>query len=116
MNYKFKIENISNSKYYFIELNDMKNYALGRFSDFFWTPTKAQSIIDAVERNRTLASGNDPYIWGNEDVIVFANELGVLLIDQMAARAKQETIPLELTHEEFITFMQDFKKFIEENQ
>lgn len=113
MEYKFKKSDWDGTIIFGVKSD---NQILDNMGSWDWTPSKAQSIIDAVERNRTLASGNDPYIWGNEDVIVFANELGVLLIDQMAARAKQETIPLELTHEEFITFMQDFKKFIEENQ
>ena len=52
----------------------------------------------------------DPYAWGNEHVTVFANVLGVLLVDKLAMRAKQEVEPLELTHDEFITFMKDFKK------
>ncbi|MFC6097345.1 hypothetical protein ACFPVY_11885 [Flavobacterium qiangtangense] len=88
---------------------------LFRFSDSGWTTQKIQEIIDKVESNRSLEKTKNPYVWGNEDVTVFANELGVLLVDKLAMRAKQEVEPLELTHDEFITFMKDFKKFIEEN-
>lgn len=117
MNYTFIIhKSIVDSIWYLIELKEKEYHILNNFTSSGWTPAKAQSIIDGVERNKTLASGKDPYIWGNEDVGVYANEIGVLLIDRMAQRAKQEVIPLELTHDEFITFMTDFKKFIEDNQ
>ena len=88
---------------------------LFRFGDSGWTHQKVQLIIDKVASNRNLEDTKDPYVWGNEDVTVFANEIGVLLIDKMALRAGQDVTPLELPHDDFITFLKDFKKFIEEN-
>jgi hypothetical protein len=113
MEYKFDKKKISNSTFFLIECKEkdiLENLGISN-----WTPKEAQLIIDKVEANRTLSKTEDPYVWGNEDVTVFANEIGVLLIDKMAIRAKQEAEPLELTHDEFIDFMKDFKKFIEEN-
>jgi len=114
MKYKFlkKTINTTGSEYYLIEA---QNNVLNNFSDSGWTTQKIKEIIDKVESNRSLEKTKDPYVWGNEDLTVFANELGVLLVDKLAMRAKQEVEPLELTHDEFITFMKDFKKFIEEN-
>lgn len=117
MNYIFKThKSIVNSIWHLIELNEKEYHILNNFTDTGWTAEKAQSIIDSVELNKTLESRKDPYIWGNEDIAVYASKIGVLLIDRMAMRAKQETTGLELTHEEFISFMKDFKKFIENNQ
>lgn len=73
------------------------------------------TIIEKIENNRSLNKMQNPYVWGNEDVTVFANELGVLLVDKLAILAGQEKEALELTYEEFLKFLNDFKKFIEEN-
>lgn len=115
MEYKFIKKNVSDSIFFLIECKEKS--ILENFGIYNWTPIKVQEIIDGVEKNKTLEADKDPYVWGNEDVTVFSNEIGVLLIDKMAIRAKQEDIePLDLTHEEFINFLKDFKKFIEENQ
>ena len=110
MKYSFKL----NDDWIIVEVEG-SNDTLTNFSNSGWTPQKVQEIIDKVESNRSLEKTKDPYAWGNEDITVFANELGVLLVDKLAMRAKQEVEPLELTHHEFIAFMKDFKKFIEEN-
>ncbi|MBB4806955.1 hypothetical protein HNP38_002251 [Chryseobacterium defluvii] len=90
---------------------------LQRFSDAYWTPKKIQKIIEGLEQSKTKPKGEE-FLWGNEDVNLYANENGVLLIDVMAQRAKQydpDVITLRLTHEEIINFLRDFKKFVEEN-
>lgn len=117
MNYKFETQklDIDHSPYYFIRINEIIFNTLSRLSDSGWTPQKIQEIIDVVEKNKTLAADKDPYVWGNEDITVFANEIGVLLIDKIALRANIEQTPLELTHNEFITFLKDFKEFVQEN-
>lgn len=111
MNYSFK----NKDDWFFITLKEDNYSILERFTYYGWNSSKAQSIIDGVEANRALIKTADPYVWGNEDVTVFANEIGVLLVDKMAMRTRQEVEPLELTHDEFINFMKDFKKFIEYN-
>ncbi|AWM13590.1 hypothetical protein DI487_06755 [Flavobacterium sediminis] len=115
MKYKFYKEVIEDLVTLGIMPEEKKYQIIFRFGDSGWTPQKAQEIIDGVEKNKTLAADKDPYVWGNEDITVFANKNGVLLIDKMAMRAKQDVEPLELSHQEFYAFMQDFKKFIEEN-
>lgn len=120
MNYKFKTQklDIDLSTYYFIELDEEKNYPLGRLSDNSWTPKKAQNLIEEVLLSKTKTK-EEEYIWANEELTLYSNELGVFLIDEISIRHR-ETNPnrlgLELTHEKFISFMEDFKKFIEENQ
>jgi len=82
-----------------------------------WTPQKAQEIISGVENGRTKPK-EEAYEWANEDVYVISNENGLFLIDLMAHRAGEtdsEKLGLQLTHDEFLQFMKDFKAFIEEN-
>ena len=112
MKYNFKKHDWDGTTVFGIESESSPIRNIGSWG---WTSAKAQEIINKVESNRSLEKIKDPYVWGNEDVTVFANELGVLLVDKLAMRAKQEVEPLELTHDEFIAFMKDFKKFIEEN-
>lgn len=111
MKYKFD----KKDDWFYVFSENEKYKTLESFTYYGWTPQKAQEIIDGVEKNKTLTADKDPYVWGNEDITVFANKNGVLLIDKMAMRAKQDVEPLELSHQEFYAFMQDFKKFIEEN-
>lgn len=115
MKYAFFIQKISKSTVYSVKIEDSAFRLVGYFTDVSWTPKKVEEIIDKIEANKNLEKTEDPYVWGNEDITVFANELGVLLVDKIAMRAKQEAEPLELIHDEFIIFMKDFKKFIEEN-
>lgn len=120
MNYKFQIHksNIDSSIYYFIELDNEKNYPLGRLSDNNWTSKKANLLIHEVELSK-IKTKEEEYIWANEDVTLYSNLHGVFLIDEIAIRHGEKNankLGLELTHDEFIKFMKDFKKFIEENQ
>ncbi|MBB4806954.1 hypothetical protein HNP38_002250 [Chryseobacterium defluvii] len=119
MKYTFEAQilDIDEHPYYSINVEEKLFYTIGRFSDSGWTPTKIQKIIDGLEQSKTKPKGEE-FLWGNEDVNLYANENGVLLIDVMAQRAKQydpDVITLRLTHEEIINFLQDFKKFVEEN-
>lgn len=115
MRYKFYREVIEDIITLGVMPEEEKWNILFRFGDSGWTSEKVQSIIENVENNRILDKASDPYVWGNEDVALFVNEIGVLLVDKVAMRVGQETKPLELAHDEFITFLVDFKKFIEEN-
>ncbi|WP_299105592.1 hypothetical protein [uncultured Tenacibaculum sp.] len=120
MNYNFKTQklDIDKSIYYFIELDDEKNYAIGRLSSHDWTSKKAQIILDEIELSKEKKK-EDEYIWANEDLTLYANEHGVFLIDEISIRYGEKDpskVGLELSHDEFILFMKDFKKFIEENE
>jgi hypothetical protein len=117
MQYKFSIEKVASSKYYFIRLEDEKFYPLGRLSDDSWTSQKAQELIDGVENSRENPKGQE-YVWASEDLTLYSNINGVLLLDMISQRAgvdDPEKVSLQLSHNEFIIFMKDFKKFIEEN-
>ena len=116
MKYNFLIEKVSLSKYFSIEIITPEHYVLNNFRDTGWTPQKVQSIIDGVHKSEN----NDPeksFDWGNEDVYMRSNKYGVFFIDLMAQRAgrKLDKQDLVLDHPEFIDFMKDFKKFVEQN-
>jgi peptidoglycan/xylan/chitin deacetylase (PgdA/CDA1 family) len=115
MQYEFYKKKVSNGNYILIKTED--HSPLENFGDDNWTPTKAQEIIDGVEESRTK-SKDGPYEWANEDVELQANENGVWLYDWLADRGgvtNPEKLNLFLTHDEFIQFMKDFKKFVEDN-
>lgn len=120
MKYKFEIHKLDIDKYpyFFIRIENEVYYPVGRFSDSGWIPQKVQDIIDGVEIGKTK-SKEDAYEWANEDVFLVSNEHGVFLWDLLAERTGKEQdsekLSLRLTHEEFLTFLQDFKKFLEEN-
>ncbi|MEZ4915671.1 MAG: hypothetical protein R2836_01655 [Chitinophagales bacterium] len=114
MNYIFK----NKEDWFYVTLQEENYKTLERFTYYGWTPTKVQEIIDGLEKAKTRPYGKE-YVWANEDVTLRANENGVLLIDQMAQRGGMhdpDIITLRLTHNELITFLNDFKKFMEENQ
>ncbi len=113
MKYTFKKKN----DWHFVEVDDVPFQILERFTYFGWTPKKIQSIIDGVEESKTKEKGEE-YFWGNEDVSLYANKNGILLVDEMALRGGNENIDevtLQLTHDEMLQFLEDFKKFVEEN-
>ncbi len=115
MEYKFQKKHVSNSTFHLIECKE--KHLLENFSIYNWTPALAQAIIDGVEGSKTKSFA-ESYSWGNEDIILKSMEHGVFLWDMMARRADKnhkEEQDLQLTHQEFIDFMKDFKKFIEEN-
>ena len=105
-------------QYYRVNFEDKKFDIISQILSLDdWSETKIQEIIDGLEHSKTLPKGEE-YTWANEDVIFYANENGILLVDQMAQRAGEldpDNITLRLTHDELITFFQYFKKFVEEN-
>lgn len=116
MKYKFLIEKVSQSKYFSINIITPEHYVLNNFRDTGWTTLIVQSIIDSVDKSKN----NDPensFVWGNEDIYMRSNKYGVFFIDLMARRAgrKLDRQDLVLDHHEFIDFMKDFKKFVEQN-
>ena len=78
------------------------------------TSQKIQEIIDGV---KSTDNTEKEYRWGNEDVIVISNKHAVFFIDLLSIRGSgkqvREKQDLDLTHEEFIKFLEDFKEFIE---
>lgn len=103
--------------WYYVNLEEENYKIIERFTYYGWTPSKVQEIIDGVEKSKTL-SKEEPFEWANEDVELNANENGVWLYDWLADRGGEkdtDKLNLFLTHEETLTFLKDFKKFVEEN-
>lgn len=111
MKYSFEKKQISKTTFYDVT-SDLE--ILNRFGDNRWTPERAQEIIDGIEN---VNSVDEPFKWANEAVLVIAHTDTILLFDLVADRAgigKQEE-DLELSPQEFLQFLYDFKKFIGEN-
>ena len=118
MKYKFYKEEIAGLMTLGVLPEEEKFNVVFRLGSHDWTPKNAQIIIDEIESSKTKKK-EEEYIWANEDVTLYSNKHGVFLIDEIAIRygkTDSEKIGLELKHDEFINFMKDFKKFIEENQ
>lgn len=118
MNYKFETQKLDIDKYpyLFIKINDVYRI-ITRFSDSGWTPQKVQEIVDGIESSKNKPIKQE-YIWANEDLTLYSNKNGVLLVDMIAQRFGKdnpEEITLHLQHDEMITFLKDFKKFVAEN-
>lgn len=97
---------------------ETKSLVIRNFGSWGWTPTKIQTIIDGIEDSKTRPKGKE-YYWGNEDMDLYANKNGVLLIDEISQRAGEhdpDNITLRLTHQEILKFLHDFKAFVEANQ
>lgn len=117
MKYKFYKEIISTTGTIILGImpEEEKINVLFRFGDTGWTPQKAQEIIDGIKKSE---SEKARYEWANEDVHLLSDEHGVFFWDTIARRASKNHPSgqdLELTHNEFISFLEDFKKFIEKN-
>ena len=118
MNYIFYTKTIdtTNTTYYLVDIKD-DNTILTNLDFTIKNFSELKTLINGIEQSKTKPKGEE-YIWANEDVTVNANENGILLIDMLAQRAgiyDPDIITLRLEHNEFITFLQDFKKFIKEN-
>jgi len=116
--YRFSKFPISKSNYFIIDIESKEHFVLANMRNDDWTPNKVQEIIDGIEESKTLPK-EEPYEWANEDVELNANENGVWLYDWLTHRAGEkdtEKLNSFLTHSEMITFLSDFKKFVEENQ
>jgi len=116
MEYKFIKKKVSDSTFFLIESKERN--ILENFGIYNWNSEAVQEIIDGIEESKTLPK-EEPYEWANEDVELNANENGVWLYDWLTHRAGEkdtEKLNSFLTHSEMITFLSDFKKFVEENQ
>jgi len=117
MKYTFYKEIINEIVTLGIMPKEKKYKILFRFGDSGWTPTKVQEIINGIEASKEKPKGEE-YIWANEDVTVYSNKNGVLLIDMISQRFgihDPDKITLTLIHEELLTFLEDFKTFVAEN-
>ncbi|WP_054852332.1 hypothetical protein [Olleya sp. ITB9] len=115
MNYKFykKTIDTTGTVYFLVESQEI----ISNFDFTLKSFNQINEIIDGVERGKTKPKEN-AYQWANEDIYVISNENGLFLIDLMAQRAgetDQDKLGLQLTHQEFIQFLQDFKNFVEQN-
>jgi len=113
MEYSFK----NNDDWFIVNVDEGKFQILNRFTFYGWTQTKVQEIIDGIEASKEKPK-EEEYIWANEDVTVYSNKNGVLLIDMMSQRGGEtdpEKLGLPLTHKELLTFLDDFKTFVAEN-
>ncbi len=90
------------------------NDTLTSFSNSGWTSDKVQEILDGV---KSTDNTEKEYRWGNEDIIVVSNKHAVFFIDLLSTRGSgkqvREKQDLDLTHDVFIKFLEDFKEFIE---
>lgn len=114
MKYKFNKHNWDGDIVIGVE---SENKILNNLGSWGWTPQKVQVIIDGIESSKNKPLKQE-YIWANEDVTLYANNNGVLLVDMVAQRFGKddpEEIALQLQHEEMVTFFKDFKKFVQEN-
>jgi hypothetical protein len=109
MKYSFK----HNEDWIIIEVEG-NNDTLTNFSNSGWTSHNVQEIIDGV---KSTDNTEKEYRWGNEDLIVISNKHAVFFIDLLSTRGSgkqvREKQDLDLTHDEFIKFLEDFKEFIE---
>jgi hypothetical protein len=114
MKYNFYIQKISKSIIYSIKIEEPEYYVLENFTDVSWTSERIQEIIDGV---KSTDNTEKEYRWGNEDIIVVSNKHAVFFIDLLSTRGSgkqvREKQDLDLTHVEFIKFLEDFKEFIE---
>ena len=120
MRYIFYKKEIDTTKliYYFPKVTNREDKVL---ENIYFTKSGTVGIkhlILGIEESKTKEKG-DEYKWANEDVVLFANKNGILLIDSMAQRGgvyNPDIISLRLTHDEMLTFLKDFKKFIVDNK
>ncbi|WP_294321257.1 hypothetical protein [uncultured Chryseobacterium sp.] len=114
MNYNFKKQDWDGTPIYSI-ISDKE--ILTNFGSWGWTSNKIQKIIEGVQLSKTKSYGNE-YNWSSEDLELFANKKGVLIIDMLAQRAGQKdpnTTTLQISHDDLIKFLKDFKNFVESN-
>ncbi len=115
MNIGFKLHKVLDLIVYTIIPEDGNYSILHRFTDTGWTPQKIQTIIDGIEQSKT---SDQRYEWANEDVhLVSIKDENVFFFDLMARRAgiQSENQDFQMSHDDFIAFLQDFKTFVEEN-
>jgi|GEM_PF-7134154 len=89
------------------------NDTLSSFSNSDWNLPKLQEIIDGVKATQDT---DEEYRWANEDIMVISNKHAVFFIDLLSSRGNgnkaKDKQDLDLTHEAFLNFLEDFKKFI----
>ena len=114
MEYSFKKYDWDGLEIYGIISSDKP--VLQNIGSWGWTPQKIQTIIDGIEQSKT---SDQRYEWANEDVhLVSIKDENVFFFDLMARRAgiQSENQDFQMSHDDFIAFLQDFKTFVEENR
>jgi len=85
MKYNFKKHDWDGTMVFGIE---SEQSTINNIGSWDWTSEKVQKIINGIEDSKTKPKGEE-YTWGNEDVNLYSNKNGVLLIDVLAQRGKQ---------------------------
>lgn len=112
MKYKFTTSPYGqkNIKMFGVEILDNSIEALREISGTGWNPNEVQMIID---KSKALGSGKRfVYQVEGSDLIISIYSDEVYFHD---AHSNQKEADFIWTFDEFIAFMEDFKKFIEEN-
>lgn len=114
MKYKFTTnpyEQKNVNDFFGVEILDNSIEALREIAWHGWTPEEVQMIID---KSNTL-TGNERYKYQvpGSDFLIWVYSTEVYFFDM---HNDQEEEDFKWTFDEFITFMTDFKKFIEDNQ
>ncbi len=112
MKYSFIVREVSDIKFYLIESPNAR--ILENLGVYPWTPTKIQQIVNGLV---SVQKGKKEFKWANEDVHFVAYPEAVYFFDLMAERVGKANKHQDFTmsHETFITFLKDFKKFVEKN-
>ncbi|WP_158961590.1 hypothetical protein [Myroides fluvii] len=110
MNYKFYLRKVFDYTFYCVEgIDEWELLALLGFET--WTPQLIQTLINGVlatkdsdKEYKYQTEGDQLYIYSNSYAVQFFN-----------LRGGKKEAELKLTHDEFISFLEDFKKFVEAN-
>lgn len=111
MKYSFKIQIVSDLVFYTVKVENSELYCLTRLTDAFWTKQKIQEIIDGVATTKNTAKDYKFQTEG-DDLYIYSNSFGVQFFN---LESKNKEADLVLEHDIFISFLKDFKKFVEEN-
>ena len=117
MEYSFYKKEVDTTKrVYFLVTTENQHSVLQNLSFQAKDTVLAQEIIDGIQKTKDTGAR---YEWANEDVYIMSDDDGVFFWDKLARRADKKhptKQDLQLTHQEFIDFMKDFKQFIEDNK
>lgn len=111
MKYKFSKLIISDMILYDIDFDESKFFpiTLLRFNN--WTPNEVQKLIEGILS--TKDSDKDyKYQTEGDGLHIYSNSYAVQFFN---LRMRKKESDLKLSHDEFVTFLEDYKAFIEAN-
>lgn len=111
MKYSFFIQKISKSIIYSIDIESSEHNVLENLTNVYWTPAKVQELIDGI---KPTADSDEEYKYQTEgdSLLIYSNGFGVQFFDLQHQGKEADLI---LPHDTFIQFLEDFKKFVEQN-